>query len=163
MQSQCSCCTIGSHLYWKTIYTALFSRPYVALYSIRYGGVTIICQRILQLWLSCMPERTLWMAAASSAPSRQALVPLSMTTCVACTVTSTPLTCTPLSPTVQYLHTAHPTFQYLIYLCTQSSTCCAVAECRTNPTSDKLCSSVSATNDMKGTVGPHNPSAQDFA
>lgn len=49
-------------------------------------------------------RRTLWMEAASLAPKRIALVPLSMTTRVASIPTSTPLTVTPLRPTVQYLH-----------------------------------------------------------
>lgn len=51
----------------------------------------------------CMEARTEWMAWLSSGPRRIALVPLSMTTEVACTATGLPLIPTLSKPTVQYL------------------------------------------------------------
>ncbi len=48
-------------------------------------------------------ERTAWMAAASVALTRMAVVPLSMMAVVACSTTDRPFTLAPVSDTVQYL------------------------------------------------------------
>lgn len=49
---------------------------------------------------------TAWMALASTALTKMAVVPLSMMAVVASSVTACPPTLAPLSATVQYLHTA---------------------------------------------------------